>query len=433
MTTSIATVLIIIALMSISFFTEILPLGFTALMVPVMLQGTGILDATKAWSGFSNATVITWIGMFMLSGMFAKTSFTYRIRSYVQGHSNNSPTKVTVLILMACTVMGLLTTAAATLAALTPIIREICRDNGLDEKRVFKSVADVTTWACVQMLPIGTSLSYFVLFNQYLEAAGTDLRYGLLDMTYIKLPMWLVLVAYYVFISRKFSVKESASCLADTAEKAQIQAPASIYTPKQEKLAIFIFIANIVLMIVASFTKIAPVYLVSTAFAGLAVGLRLMTEKEAFSSVSWNVIFLVAGSLPLSAAINESGTGAWVSSIIQEAFPALQNPVVLASAFCIITMIATQFMNNTAVWSVFAPIAASMSINMGMDPRLVVAGVACGALICFATPMAAVAGAYTYGICNFNMKEFIKLGWFPCVLMTVVFIIWAPIVLNLIY
>ena len=116
MTTSIAAVLIIITLMVVSFFTEILPLGFTALMVPVMLQGTGILDATQAWSGFSNATVITWIGMFMLSGMFAKTSFTYRIRDYVQGHSNNSPTKVTVLILMACTVMGLLTTAAATLS-----------------------------------------------------------------------------------------------------------------------------------------------------------------------------------------------------------------------------------------------------------------------------------------------------------------------------
>lgn len=433
MTSSIAIVILVIVLMSFSFFTEILPLGFTALMVPVMLQATGILNASQAWSGFSNATVITWIGMFMLSGMFAKTSFTYRIRSYVKDHSNNSPVKVTVLILMACTVMGLLTTAAATLAALTPIIREICSDNGLDEKRVFKSVADVSTWACVQMLPIGTSLSYFILFNQYLETAGTDLRYGLLDMTYIKLPMWFILVAYYVIVSRKFSSKQTHSAISAKSANTQNQVPVSNYTPKQEKLAVFIFIANIVLMVVASFTKIVPVYVVSTAFACLAVGLKLMTEKEAFSSVSWSVIFLVAGSLPLSTAINVSGTGEWVAALIQEAFPALQNPVLLASAFCVITMVATQFMNNTAVWSVFAPIAASMAINMSMDPRLVVAGVACGALICFATPMAAVAGAYTYGICNFNMKEYIKLGWLPCVLMTIVFIVWAPIVLNLIY
>ena len=48
MTTQIAIVLGIIALMSISFFFELLPLGFTALMVPVLLQGTGILDAKTA-------------------------------------------------------------------------------------------------------------------------------------------------------------------------------------------------------------------------------------------------------------------------------------------------------------------------------------------------------------------------------------------------
>ena len=74
MTIQIFTVLIIIALMTVSFFTEILPLGFTALMVPVLLQGTGILNASQAWSGFSNATVITWIGMFII-GCVCKNKF----------------------------------------------------------------------------------------------------------------------------------------------------------------------------------------------------------------------------------------------------------------------------------------------------------------------------------------------------------------------
>ena len=430
MTPQIATVLIIIALMSFSFFTELLPLGFTALMVPVLLQGTGILNASQAWAGFGNATVITWIGMFIIGSVFAKTSFTYQIKMFVKKHAGGSQIKVVVMILMACTVMGLMTTAAATLAALTPIINEICDDNHLDRKRVFKFVADVATWACVQMLPIGSSLSYFILFNQYLESAGTDLRYGLLDMTWIKLPMWLVLVAYYVFISRKMNAAPDTGRSATVSETVSKKNP---YSPTQEKMAIFIFVANTVLMVIASFTKIVPVYLVSTTFASLAVGLHLLTEKEALSSVSWNVIFLVAGSLPLSTAINTSGTGEWISNLIQTSFPMLNNAVVLATAFCIVSMICTQFMNNTAVWAVFSPIAAVMAINLNMDPRLVVAGVATGALICFATPMAAVAGAYTYGICNFNMKEYIKLGWIPCILMTIAFVIWAPIVLNIIY
>ena len=214
MTIQIFTVLIIIALMTVSFFTEILPLGFTALMVPVLLQGTGILNASQAWSGFSNATVITWIGMFIIGSVFAKTSFTYRIKNFVKTHSGNSQTRVIIMILIACTIMGLMTTAAATLAALTPIINEICDDNDLDRKRVFKSVADVSTWACVQMLPIGSSLSYFILLNEYLETSGTDLRYGLLDMTWIKLPMWIILVAYYIFAARKMGTKNSNGSIA---------------------------------------------------------------------------------------------------------------------------------------------------------------------------------------------------------------------------
>ena len=122
MTPQIATVLIIIALMSFSFFTELLPLGFTALMVPVLLQGTGILNASQAWAGFGNATVITWIGMFIIGSVFAKTSFIYQIKMFVKKHAGGSQIKVVVMILMACTVMGLMTTAAATLAALTPIM-----------------------------------------------------------------------------------------------------------------------------------------------------------------------------------------------------------------------------------------------------------------------------------------------------------------------
>lgn len=431
MTTQIAIVLVIIAVMSVSFFTELLPLGFTALMVPVLLQGTGILNASQAWAGFSNSTVITWIGLFIIGAVFSKTSFTYRIKVFVKKNTNGNPVKVMIILLGACTIMGLMTTATATLAAVTPILMEICDDTGLDHKRVFKSIADVSTWACVQMLPIGSSLSYFLLFNQYLEGAGTDLRYGLLDMTWIKLPMWIVLVAYYIFASRKLKVTSAATGTART--EAATAEKKSSYTPAQEKMAVFIFVANVVLMVVASFTKIVPVYLVSTTFAALAVGLHLISEKEALHSVSWSVIFLVAGTLPLSTAINVSGTGEWVANILQTSFPALSNPVILATVFCIVCAITTQFMSNTAVWAVFAPIAASMAINMNMDPRLVVAGVACGALICFATPMAATAGGYAYGICNFNMKEFIKIGWIPCVLMIIAFIVWAPIVLNLIY
>ena len=246
--------------------------------------------------------------------------------------------------------------------------------------------------------------------------------------------MWIVLVVYYIWASRKLKVssREISAVGNGHAETDDAQKMTS-YTPSQEKMAVFIFVANVILMVFVSFTGIIPAYLVSTAFAALAVGLKLISQKDALSSVNWGTIFLIAGTLPLSTAINVSGTGEWIAGLMQSAFPDLSNPVILATVFCVVCAITTQFMNNTAVWAIFAPIAASMAINLNMDPRLVVAGVACGALICFATPMAATAGGYVYGVCDFKMKEFVKLGWLPCVLMILAFVIWAPMVLNFIY
>lgn len=90
MTTQIAIVLGIIALMSISFFFELLPLGFTALMVPVLLQGTGILDAKTAWSGLSNTTVITWIGLFITALFLQKQVSLPHPRIYSEKHKRKS-------------------------------------------------------------------------------------------------------------------------------------------------------------------------------------------------------------------------------------------------------------------------------------------------------------------------------------------------------
>ncbi|MBR0108341.1 MAG: anion permease, partial [Pyramidobacter sp.] len=205
------------------------------------------------------------------------------------------------------------------------------------------------------------------------------------------------------------------------------------YTPKEEKVIVTIFFLNVILMVVASMTKIIAPYLVSLFFAAVIMGKGYLTEKEAFQSISWQTVFLVAGTLPLATAINVSGTSKWMVGLVQQMFPSMTNPVVLATAFAVISMIVTQFMSNLAVWAVFGPIAASMAVSLGMDPRLVLAGVGVGSIICFATPMAAPAPAYAYSAAGFTMKEYIKMGWFPCVLMTVVFVLWAPLVLNWLY
>ena len=266
MTAQVATLLAILAAMSVSFFAELLPISFTALMVPVALQATGILKPAQAWAGFANTTIITWYGLFIIGGAFVKTTFTNKIKHFVNRNAQGSSVRVTLMVLLACSVIGMMTSAGGTIALLSPLLLEICKDTGMDPKKLFKPTADVCNWASVQMFPIGGSIAYFMWFNSYLEQTGSPLRYGLFDFTFIKFPMWLILVAYYLFMSRGQKLKSES--VAEVTEEVK---PAR-YTPKEEKVIVTIFFLNVILMVVASMTKIIAPYLVSLFFAAVIMG-----------------------------------------------------------------------------------------------------------------------------------------------------------------
>lgn len=130
------------------------------------------------------------------------------IKHFVNRNAKGSSIRVTLMVVLACLVIGVMTSASGTIVLLSSLLLEICKDTGMDSKRLFKPTADLCNWASVQTFPIGTSIAYFMWFNSYLEAAGTELRYGLFDFTFIKFPMWLVLVAYYLFMSHGQKLKD---------------------------------------------------------------------------------------------------------------------------------------------------------------------------------------------------------------------------------
>lgn len=435
MTTQIAIVLGTIVIMTVMFLTEVLPLPFTALLVPVLLQAGGVLNASQAWSGFSHANVITWIGLFIIGSVFAKTSVTYQMKRFVSTYGKGSGVRILTVVLLTSCAMALLTSATAAIAILAPIITEICKESNMNEKKVFKAVADTVTEAGILTFPIGSSLSYIMLCDSYIELQGGTERFGLFDFTILRLPMLFILIGYYLFVNRKISATKANPVLSSVSSVAAADDNErhTIYSPVQEKMAVFIFVANVVGMVFVTATGLCPSYLISTAFAALAVGLKLISEKEAISSISWSTIFLVAGTLPLSNAISVSGAGTWMAEMLESAFPSATNPTILALVFVLVTTFATQFMSNAAVMSTFCPIAASMALVFGLDPRLIVAAATVGANISFVTPMATTACTYAYGYCGFKMKEYIKMGLMPNMILVVFIVIWAPIALNFLY
>lgn len=437
MTTDAIQVLVLLIVETVLFVTEAMPLAFTALIVPIYLQVFGILSQEQAWSGYINPLVLTLGSLFILGSVFSKSSLIHKVRVKVVEYSLHGSKFNIFLILMFFTVaLSILLSSTTSVAICSPIILQICSSMEMDGKRTIKAAADLGTFASRSTLPIGSSLAYLALANTYLEQGGALERIGMMDFSYIKIPMLLVLFGWCVFQNRDFfRAKQSESALNMRRQQLlQMKAEkATEYTKVQDILAQAFFVATVVLMFLVESTGCLPSYMVSVFFCILCVLFRLISDKEAFSAISWSSIFLVAGTLPLSTAINVSGLSMHISDAFEALFCWVDSAFLLPMFFCLVSCLFTQFVSNTAVIAIMSPIAVTIALNGMGDPRLMVIAVFFGANTAFLTPMATTSQAFIYDYCGFRMKEFTKLSWFPCLLMVGCFAVFGSMIFSFLY
>lgn len=76
-------VLLVIVGMSVAFFSEIIPIPATALLVPMVLQLTGVLSFNEAFAGFSSSTVVSLFTLSILAGILKQTTFLTDLQGFV--------------------------------------------------------------------------------------------------------------------------------------------------------------------------------------------------------------------------------------------------------------------------------------------------------------------------------------------------------------
>ena len=128
-----------------------------------------------------------------------------------------------------------------------------------------------------------------------------------------------------------------------------------------------------------------------TAAALLAGILMVLTGclsmDEAYQSIEWKAVFLVAGTLPLGIAMEKTGTADFLAGLMVSALDGL-GPLALLAGFYILTNLLTQFMSNAASTVLIAPIAIESALQIGSEPYALLMAVAVGASAGFLTPVA---------------------------------------------
>ena len=160
--------------------------------------------------------------------------------------------------------------------------------------------------------------------------------------------------------------------------------------------------------------------------AMLSVLTGCLDMDEAYQSIEWKSVFLIAGMLPMGVAMEKTGTAQFLSEQIIDVVGGLGPLGVMVGLF-ILTTVLTAFMSNAAAAVLVTPIAVQTAVSLGASPHAFVMGIAVAASNSFITPIGHQSCVLVYGPGGYRFFDFARVGLPLTILIWVLMLIFLPI------
>jgi di/tricarboxylate transporter len=174
-----------------------------------------------------------------------------------------------------------------------------------------------------------------------------------------------------------------------------------------------------------------------TLFGGLEISLAMviaaiimiltgaLTIEEAYQSVDWRTVFLVAGMLPLGLAMEATGTARFLADIMLDTFGPL-GPIATLAGVYLLAALVTQPMSNAAAIVLIVPIALDTATGIGADYKAFTMAVVVGAATSFLSPVGHKANVLVFGPGGYKFTDYTRVGLVLTLLLLVASMILIP-------
>lgn len=395
--------------------------GVVGATIISLLIITGVLDVSEALAGFSNTNVAIMLCMMVLSGALMKTSLVERIVGLVRnvGHSERALIAGFGLIAAA---MSQFMNAFVAVACLLPLITGLCQQLNIKRTKVIYPVMVIAlTW--IFLFPVGMGASTIAQMNGYLESFGSEFRFNMMDMTIGRLPGVILNTLFCIFILPRVCPDKPSVEFRDDLGR---EVAKSTLSKPREILCYIIAVVMVVLMILAGAIGI-QVYTVAIVGASALTLFGILSEKEAFQSINFGMVFFFAAILPLSTALTKTGASDVIADAIITILGGSTNPWLISTVFVLVCFVATQFLSNTGCVQVFTPLALMVCVQLNMNPVGIMSLVNIGCCASYLTPMANPGIPLTMSAGGYSLKDCIKIGILPGLLICAIGVVWCSL------
>ena len=197
---------------------------------------------------------------------------------------------------------------------------------------------------------------------------------------------------------------------------------AEITVPNKGRAALMIVIATLIIAIIKP--DITGAVMLGGALAMMLTG--ILTTEQAYSSISWKTVFLVAGILPLGIALTKTNAAGIMAAGILSVLGGYGSLALLAGLFLATTFL-VQAMNGAAVAAVIGPIAINIAQQSGINPRSLTMGVALATSMAFITPLGHPVNILVMSPGGYKFRDYMKIGLPLAVILFIAVMLFLPI------
>ncbi|MGM0446229.1 MAG: SLC13 family permease [Bacillota bacterium] len=163
-------------------------------------------------------------------------------------------------------------------------------------------------------------------------------------------------------------------------------------------------------VVVLAAIDVVPIVISALGGVIAMVATKTIDHSKLYSSINWEVIFLLAGLIPLGIAVEKTGTAQYISFQVLK----LSNyfsPLIMLLIFYFLTAFLTNIISKNASVILMIPIAVDVAQTLNLNPFAFILAVTFAAGTAFMTPIGNQTNLMVYGPGGYKFKDYVITGF----------------------
>lgn len=418
---TICLIIFILTLLAYAFLSSRISMAVISLISVAALMLTGCMEPKEVLGCFANSSAILMASMFIVSAGLNRTQMVKKISAFICRISKGSFTRVLAgYVILTCILAQFIPSAAACFSVVFPLACGVCKEMNISPSRMMFSLG-ITAIGTVITLPLSSSVSEMARIQGFLEAYEyTDYHMSIMDIMYAKTPVMIAILVLAIFVIPHF-----APDTAPARERMEMKAQKD--TAKLSPVCEFIGYATFVCVLLGLLFsgKIGlPTWEIAFIGALVIAASGILNKKELIESMNLGMVLLFVGALGIGTALSRTGVADMIGNHLSGTILSVHNNYIAGLIFFLVPFVLTQFMLNLGIYSIFVPLYIMICKSLGANPIGPIMLCMIASMTAFFTPLATPAVPLMMGAGNYSVKQLIRMGWLPFLVIAAVSVLW---------